>query len=220
LTDNNNNTFANEITGRLGEFFSEDDRPASYKETNNASIPHEYSFAHLKAVVLSIEWEITDQVLDSMLSEISRLKEVYADDKILLAFLQLHGSVGQYIRSKKVTAHPDAIRLLHSIYQSLEKVVTTPDVSEKEKKRSLSDEVKRFKQLKEKVLFIKKGVSGEDTTRIEEFKPSEPEREKMPAPETNFTSLVSISHDLNEIKKIIKAEFAALKEELELWRQR
>ena len=61
MTDNDDNTLTTEITSRLGEFFGEDDQSNTYEGPNNASVPHEYSFAHLKALVLSIEWEITDK---------------------------------------------------------------------------------------------------------------------------------------------------------------
>ena len=150
-----------------------------------------------------------------------------------------NGSVGEYIRKKKVTAHPDSIKLLHSVYDALDKVVTSPEMTEAEKKFLLSNEVKKFKKLKKQILLAKKDVSGKtDTEPSERIKPA-PRKEIKPqesdvkdseqpdrATAKSAASEVStvyypeaFAFALEEIKKIIKAEFAALREELKSWRQ-
>ena len=77
----------------------------------------------LKSVVLSLEWEITDQVMQRLTEEISNLEDVYKVDKIVVAFLQLLGSLGKYIQKKKADAHPESISLLNSVYEHLEKAI-------------------------------------------------------------------------------------------------
>jgi len=216
LADNEKDTFRSKVTERLTDFFGEQDSSETSTNNTNSSGLHDSPLTNLNAILLSIEWEITDEILTGLIAEIERLKDIYQDDKILFSFLQLHGSVGKYINTKKVTAHPESIKLLHSVYHGFEKVVESPEMSEAEKKRLLSDEVEKFKALKEQILRTKK-----EAARKVEAKPSE---EPSPAvgtedvstqePETKIASqdLVFV---LEEIKKIIKAEFKDLKAELQ-----
>jgi len=156
LTDNEKDTFRSAVTDRLTDFFDEQNPSETSTNLKNSPDQQDSPLTNLNAILLSIEWEITDEILTGLMAEIERLKDIYQDDKILFSFLQLHGSVGKYINTKKVTAHPDSIKLLHSVYYGLEKVVQTPEMSEAEKKRLLSDEVEKFKALKEQILIAKK----------------------------------------------------------------
>jgi len=159
LASKKNDTFNAEVTGRLSELFSENDISDNAANHKSPADPQEFPFTNLKATLLSIEWEITDDILNELIAEINRLKEIYPDNKIIFSFLQLHGSVGKYIRSKKVTAHPDSINLLHSIYGALEKVAVSPGMSEAEERRILSAEVDKFKALKEQIILAQKSAA-------------------------------------------------------------
>lgn len=174
------------------------------------------SFANLNAMVLAIEWEISDESMNSLISEINRLKKIYKDNKIIYSFLQLHGSVSKYIRSKKVNSHPDSINLLHSIYRGLEKVVTSPQITRAEAKMILSAEVKKFKELKQRVIQAKSDVQGRTDKK--------PDNGETPADTIKevITVETPLSHDalgfmLEEIKKTMRAEFAVLRKELKSW---
>jgi len=102
----------------------------------------------LKAIVLGIDWEITDADLLTLREEVSRLEQVYRDSKPKLVFLQGIGTVGTYIRKKKSNAHADAFKLLHSFYEGLEKLVMAPDLSLAEETEILKPEVKKFNTFK------------------------------------------------------------------------
>ena len=102
----------------------------------------------LKAIVLGIDWEITDDDLLALREEVARLERVYADSKPKLVFLQGIGTVGTYIRKKKSNAHADAFKLLHSFYEGLEKLVTSPHLSLEEETEILKPEVKKFNDFK------------------------------------------------------------------------
>lgn len=58
----------------------------------------------LKAVVMSIEWEITDQTMLEFDGEIEKLKEMWANEKAPLAFLKILGAIGEYIKAAKIFA--------------------------------------------------------------------------------------------------------------------
>ena len=184
--------------------------------TGKSTHPQDSSFTELSAIILSIEWEITDQTMNSLISEINRLKKIHKDNKIIYSFLQLNGSVGKYIRSKKVNSHPDSINLLHSIYRGLEKVATTPEITKAEMKMILSAEVKKFKELKQRVVQTKSDVQGKtDKKPVNGEKPASAVKEVI-------TVEPPLSHDalgfmLEEIRKTIKAEFESLRKELKSW---
>jgi len=83
--------------------------------------------------------------------QIGKLENVHRHDKDILLFLQLLNSVGKYIKKRKVNAHPDAIKLLNSVYDSLENVLSSPNISSDEKRQKLLDQVGAFKKLKEQI---------------------------------------------------------------------
>ena len=216
MADIEKDTFQSKVTERLTDFFGEQDSSETSPNNQNSVGMQDSPLTNLSAILLSIEWEITDETLAELMAEIERLKGIYQDDKILFSFLQLLGSVGKYINSKKVTAHPESIKLLHSVYHGLENVVKSPEMSESEKKSLLADEVAKFKALKEQILKTKKEIA-----RIVATKPSEESRPPVGTdnvstqePETKIISqdLVIV---LEEIKTMIKAEFKGLRAELQ-----
>ena len=106
----------------------------------------------LKSTILSIDWEITDEIMTKLTEQIGRSRDAYKNDKAIVLFLQLLDSVGKYIKTNKANTHPDAIKLLNSVYTSLEKVALSKGISSAEKEKTLLFEVKRFKKLKEKMV--------------------------------------------------------------------
>ena len=218
MTAKKADTFRSEVTDRLSDLFGEQDPSQTSTNQHDSSDPQDSPFINLNAILLSIEWEISDEILTGLVTEIKRLKDVYREDKIVFSFLQLHGSVGNYIKAKKVTAHPDSIKLLHSVYSGLEKVVQSPEMSEAQKKRLLSGEVEKFKALKELILIAKKDVSRKKEIKPSGAPSSAVQTEKV-QPQGFGTKIVSqdLVVVLEEIKKIIKVEFETLKAELKLF---
>ncbi len=104
--------------------------------------------AKLKAIILSIDWEITDDILHQLNDELQGLKDVWAGNKINLIYLQAMEKIGRYIFSEKANAHPNAIKLLLTFYHDLEKTVSSAGMSEGEKKQLLLQDVKKFEQFK------------------------------------------------------------------------
>ncbi len=90
---------------------------------SEGQLPADYPLAELKNMVLSIDWEITDEVLSGFLSQIDRLKSSYKNEKIILMFLQLLGSLGEYVKTNRGNAHPQTFKILNSAFSSLEEVL-------------------------------------------------------------------------------------------------
>jgi len=166
--------------------------------------------------------------MDRFISEINILKKEFKQDKILSAFFQLQGSIGKYIHKNKAKAHPESIKLLHSIHHSLEKIATSPRMPETEKKAILAGKIKQFKDLKKQIaLAMHEEKPAVETTLQNEIpqKPSEAEEKPHSTePETAGEEKFVLDHEtaahmLEEIRKIIRDEFKVLKDEILSWKQ-
>jgi len=193
-------TLTDEVERRLGEIFEEKSPTASIEE--DSAHLEDTPLKDLKATVLSIDWEITDETMASLLKEIGRLKDVYKDDQILVLFLKLLESIGKYVKLSKAGAHPDAVKLFNWVYNSFEKVAVSEGMPEGERKEILFGEIDRFKKVKELIAVRKAGAARR--------KPAIPEASRVPPHE-------AFAYALEEIKRVINAEFRALRAELKLW---
>ena len=112
----------------------------------------ESPIARLKTIILSIDWEINDDILKQLDDELIDLADIWAGDKIKLVYVQGLSKIGKYIFKEKANAHPNAIKLLITFYHNLEKIVASEDsMSEEEKKQLLFKDVKSFDQLKQHI---------------------------------------------------------------------
>ena len=104
--------------------------------------------SRLKSLVLSIDWEITDEVLLMFNEELLSLRDVWAGEKINLVYVQALEKISKYIYARKANAHPSAIKLLLTLYHSLEKVITSEDMTDEQKVAMVREDVKAFERLK------------------------------------------------------------------------
>lgn len=189
-----------------------------------------YPFRILKSIVLSMDWEINDEVLNKFIEQIDGLKDSYKEDKILLLFLQILRSLGIYIKVKKGGAHPNAFKIINSVFTRLEKVVLSKNLSEASKKKMLFAELSKFKELKGQIALS--NTVGEKKKKAEAEtvkKKIMPEVRPVPAVEHKEGGvpggLIAEGNGVSdgrkifisaveEIKNLIRVEFAALREEL------
>ena len=229
--------FRSQVEDRLDHLFQEDSPEATDEQVGLV----EHPLKNLKAVLLSIDWEITDSTMDSLLNEIKNVEYVYSEDKILLTFLQLLGSIGRYVKANKGRAHPEATRVINSVYEALEKVALTEGMTRPEKEKMLLEEVAKFKKLKELVVLRKAEKKEPAVLEVAPAPPAPspappPEPERIPAKEipareelhaeprieARFDGMSpheAFAYALEEIKEVIRAEFKALRAEIKLWRE-
>ena len=162
MADKIDANIVDEVEKRLDDLFGDGDDASGFEE-ESSDIEGRLTFEEgggdvedtplkeLKSIVLSIDWEITDEIMTKFLDQVDGLKDAYKDDKIVLMFLQLLGSVGKYIKAKKASADPEIVKLLNSAYAGLEKVLLTEGITEAERKKLLLVEVNAFKKLKERL---------------------------------------------------------------------
>ncbi len=232
---NDEGSLSSEVSSRLDELFGEEDPEqktgakraagidsgtedaARLSETESPAegeLDDDSPIKNLKALVFSIDWEITDETMVGFLEEVRRLKAKYKDDKVLGLFLKLHESVGRYIKARKAKAHPDSMSFIASVYKSFEKAVRTPGITEIQKKRMLSAEVKKFKAFKQRVRVREAAMApveeaAYEEIRIEKVAPRIP-KGAVQQPGISLETQAVLDYIVAEIRKTIKAEFQTL----------
>ena len=223
-----------------GEF--KDTPPRELDESSgfmeDSSVFERSPLKELKTIVLSIDWEINDEDMTRFIEQVETLKQTYVYDKVALLLLQILDALGRYVKTNKGNAHPNAVKVLNSVYTSLEKVLLQKDITDAEKEKVLLVEVQRFKELKEQVsaretsvdekkeakkpLEMKPEIKGneKDVALPEVAKPHEKAMEKVPLSDmSHMPPHEAFAYALEEIKHVLKSEFKALRAELKLWRE-
>lgn len=208
----------------------------SADETDAERVPDDYPLAELKHLVLSIDWEITEEALAGLLTQVDSLKATYKNEKIIFTFLQLLGSLGVYIKTNRGDAHPKTFKILNSVFSRLEEVVLSEDMAEPEKKKILRTEMNKYKQLRNQVSKKKAAKAGrkevisapkEVESRIKAPQKKEAARPDQKIPEKAAKkslspdpsapqSLANLADAVEELKKFIHSELNALKQELQI----
>jgi hypothetical protein len=185
-------------------------------EINEAESDKDSPIRNLNALVFSIDWEITDETMVNFLNEIKRLQQKYKNDKVLFLFLKLHESIGKYIKARKAKAHPDSIKFISSVYKNFEKALLTPGLSDIQKKKLLSTEVKKFKEFKQRIMLREVAIEPEEIVAIDEAAEEKSKSriaEKAGAVQAfSLDSKEAIDYIIEELKKTIKAEFHTLRQ--------
>ncbi len=199
---------SSEVKERLQNLFKEENEMDDDYLFQDVASTVDPELREIKAIILSIEWEITDEIMTNLSKQIEALKTTYRKDRILVLFLQLLGTVGKYIQSKKADAHPDSIKLLNSAYRSFETAVTNKRLSPSERKELLQTEVNRFKTLREQ---IHHKTDGRQPV-VELTEKHVPQKGHTDAPYPDDLRVA-----IEEIKTIIHKEFEILRAELKTW---
>ncbi len=142
-------TLSSELENRLDDLFGDNNLAPPDAEEND--IAAHYPLAELKNIILSIDWEITDEVLGKLLQQIKDLKLTYKHDKIVLTFLQILNSLGDYIKTNRAKSHPKTFKILNSVFSSLDKVVLSREMPDTAKKKILRAEMNRYKELRSQI---------------------------------------------------------------------
>jgi hypothetical protein len=189
--------------------------------------------AELKSMVLSIDWEITDEVLSAFLSQIAKLKNTYKNEKIILMFLQLLGSLGEYIKTNRGNAHPKTFKILNSVFSRLEDIVSNEDLKESEKIKILRIEMDKYKQLRTQVSKKKatEALQGKAKLLLKDLtaekRPKKQPIDMRPVRASAITAEkkqvsgsttakpdATLAEAVEELKKFIHSELNALRQEL------
>lgn len=116
----------------------------------------ESPISRLKTIMLSIEWEITDDVLIDFNDELLSAQQEWVDDPVKQVYIQALQKISKYIYQKKSDSHHNAMKVMIAFFYDLEKIVLDTEISEEAKREILFEDVKKFERLKKQI-----GLSGE-----------------------------------------------------------
>ena len=119
------------------------------------------SLQDLKAIFLAMDWEINDQTLNKLIDESEKLMNSSEGDLVLMAYFKMLSSLGKYIKVRKVNADKDAVGLLSSVFEGMEKVIAAEEMPYRERERLVIDEISKFQVLKQKISGSKAGHPSE-----------------------------------------------------------
>ena len=101
----------------------------------------------LKSIVLSLDWDITEETLAELNEELRNLRSLWEGDKVAQIYLQGMENVGRYLQDKGAYAHPNAIKLLLTLYYNYEKIISSTDISGEAITAMLKADIRKFKVL-------------------------------------------------------------------------
>jgi hypothetical protein len=210
---------SSELENRLDELFRENgpaptvSTPQKAKQSPERPIPaasvarkaKESPLAELKKIVLSIDWEITPEALDSFLDQIRLLSEAYERDRVITMFLQVLGSLGHYIKSSRSQVHPSTFNVLNSVFARLDEVVSTPKMPEAARRKLLQAEMSAYQDLRGKILRRKAAVPGAKSARVAGA------TAEAPAQASGVVTPEMLDRAVAELKELIRTEIDSLR---------
>lgn len=159
-------TFISEIEKRFTAIFGDDDKGVgAVKETEDRAGGEESSapgqsreevspppstviqspLKDLKGIVLSLEWEINDQILEQLEEEVNKLHLLYTGDRIIQGFLRILRFVERYLRVRGARSNQDSVTLLMSVYDHLEHVMVSEDMTEAKRHVFLMENIRQYR---------------------------------------------------------------------------
>jgi len=120
----------------------------------------ESALAPLKSIVLSLEWEITDEGMEDFLAQTEALRPRCEEDQVLKTFIQILQALGKYIKRHKADSHPDAVRLLSTSFQDFERAFGDAGLPEGDRKALLDERIREFMALKQAIAAKRRGMDG------------------------------------------------------------
>ena len=154
MTSENATTLAEAVGHRFDSIFADEDDPtptqASMVDTVTIT-SFQSPIIDLKSIIMSIEWEITERLMDRLHQEVNDLTALYHDKPIPAQFLKIMDVLGKYISHRKSDAHPDSIKLMSLAFNNFEAVVVNTDMPKAKKQELLQTTVRDFKRLKQQI---------------------------------------------------------------------
>ncbi|MCI5132984.1 MAG: hypothetical protein D3904_16075, partial [Candidatus Electrothrix sp. EH2] len=101
----------------------------------------------LKAIVLSLDWDITEDTLAELTEELAYLRSQWAGDKTAQIYFQGMDNIGKYLQKEGAYANPNAIKLLLTLFYNYEKIISSADLSDEAVTAMLKADIRKFKVL-------------------------------------------------------------------------
>jgi hypothetical protein len=215
---------SSELENRLDELFRENgpapaaSTPQKAKEPPREPAPaapvarkaKDGPLADLKKIILSIDWEITPEALDSFLDQVRLLNEVYERDKVVTMFLQILGSLGHYIKSSRSKVHPSTFNVLNSVFAKLDEVVNTPKMPEAARRKLFQSEMQAYQDLRGKIMRRQAAAPAPAAKPTKPTKAVETATEPA-APPSAVVTAEMLARAVADLKELIRTEMDSLR---------
>jgi len=133
----------------------------------------------LKSIILSLDWEISDDILEELTDEVANLRKLWEGDKIAQVYLQGIEKVGKYLRVEGAYAHPNAMKLLLTLFYNYEKIISSPNINGDEITTLLKSDIRKFKVLQYQI--GKQSPSGSQVAPSKESTDEDPQTQQPEA---------------------------------------
>ena len=100
----------------------------------------------IKSIILSLEWEIDNRILAQFDAEINKLQTLNEGNYTVLGFLLILRFLGRYIRVRGTESNRGSITLLLSVYDNLEDVILSEDMTAENKRKILLEDIKNYRE--------------------------------------------------------------------------
>lgn len=177
----------------------------SHEGLESQNTAEQSPLASLKSIVLSLDWEITDEAMAEFLKKTEAIRSECEGDQVLKIFVQMLFALGKYIKRHKGDSNPEAVRLLNTTFQSFEKVFEDKGLSETQKKDILDQKVKEFMELK-RAIGSKRTVTPAHTKALQ-----------VDRTFIRETVQEAVKQAMEDLKEMIREQFESLKDELKTW---
>jgi hypothetical protein len=195
-------TLSTELENRLDDLFG-DNNVAPPDEEENDVAAH-YPLAELKNLILSIDWEITDEVLGKFLQQIKDLKLTYKHDKIVLTREMPEMAKKKILRAEMIRYK----ELRAQISQSKSAAQPTPKA-----KPARAEKPEVVMETGDQPVTLTEPTVQPSEAEISETPVIEPEQEPDVVT-LREPSIETLAEAVADIKKYIHDEIGALKKEI------
>jgi len=215
--------FAVELENRLNAVFAGEGSKSGLNQrpfSNGHSVT--YPLHNLKVIVLNMDWEITDDLIRQYLRQLMHLKDVFRRDRHISLLIKLQYFVIKHIKICKENAHPYAFRLLNVYFFSMDKIISSKNMTEQHKKQILDNDLKKYGKLQKLIAFRRsklKRRAQNPTPKKSRHNRSGTVKSGSPVLILNYDNKVFkgiLASITAEMKRFIRRELNKLKTELQM----
>jgi len=208
------------VEKRLDEIFAEDMKSKNLQKAK-IKIVKPPSLANLRNIIMSMEWEVTDDLLKELMQELSRLQKAYNKDSVLQKLFRLLVHLSRYIKVHKSDTHPYIFKMLFQAHNGLTKIASGK-CSNYQKAKIVNDEIKRYISLKSYLERKNKNISRRTVNKINALEKdllspidSFSKQRPYPSKDTGEIQYRTINIDFVELKKFFYLEIKKLRRDLQ-----
>jgi hypothetical protein len=131
------------------------EEPAEEPVLETPAEPEVDSLAPLKESLLTLDWEISAENIESFEKELQAVNEMVSDDRHSTALIKMSLGVLQYLRAAKASATPISVQFLHAATRGLDLFLREPPPTEGERTQVMDKLLGQFRRVKAEIQRLK-----------------------------------------------------------------